>query len=264
MRPGHEREEAHPDHREEAAVTDYRKGLHDNLATMRGHVMTMAAMVGEMVSRATAALLDSDLVEAQAIIDHDDELDALSMDIEEECFRLLALQSPVATDLRTIVASMKINSDVERSADLMVNVAKAARRMYGSDIPPRIRGILTQMGEEASRMLRLAMDAYAEENAALGAALNDIDDRLDRLQAEFVQAIFEAHGSSQINLQAAVQLAVIARYYERVGDHAVNIGERVWFMATGALPEHHGAARVRARRAGMQAGPDGPPPNGGA
>jgi phosphate transport system protein len=246
-------------------MAEYRKGLHDNLEVMKGHVMTMAAMVGEMVSRATSALLAADLVEAQAIIDHDDELDALSMDIEEECFRLLALQSPVATDLRTIVASMRINSDVERSADLMVNVAKAARRMYGSEIPPRIRGILTQMGEEASRMLRLAMDAYAEENAALGAALNDIDDRLDRLQAEFVQAIFEAHGGSQINLQAAVQLAVIARYYERVGDHAVNIGERVRFMATGLLPEHLGAERVRARRAaGAPPGPGPATANGGA
>jgi phosphate transport system protein len=250
----------------EAAVTEHRKGLHDNLAVMRGHVMTLAAMAGELVARATAALLDADLVEAQAIIDHDDDVDALSIDIEEECFRLLALQSPVATDLRCIVASMKINSDVERSADLMVNVAKAARRMYGSEIPPRIRGILTQMGEEAGRMLRLAMDAYAEENAALGAALNDIDDRLDRLQAEFVQAIFEAHGGGQINLQAAVQLAVIARYYERVGDHAVNIGERVRFMATGMLPEHLGAERVRARRAAsVSASPDGPPSaNGGA
>lgn len=230
-------------------MTDYRKNLHDNLGAMQGHVLTMAAMVCEVAARATAALLESDLDEAQAVIDHDDEIDALSMDIEEECFRLLATQSPVATDLRMLVASMRINSDVERSGDLMVNVAKAARRMYGNEIPPRIRGILTQMSEEAIRMLRLAMDAYAEQNAALGAALDDIDDRLDQLQSDFVQAIFEAHAANQIDLRAAVQFAVIARYYERVGDHSVNIGERVRFMATGLLPEHAGAERVRAARA---------------
>ncbi|MEA3217076.1 MAG: phosphate transport system protein [Acidimicrobiia bacterium] len=227
---------------------DYRKSLHQEIDGIKADVVKLGAMVAEVVSQATAVLLDADMEAAQALIDHDDELDALSGDIEDRCFRCLALQSPVASDLRTVVASLRINSDIERSGDLMVNVAKAARRIYGTAFPPRIRGLVQQMADEARRLLRLAIDAYAERNGALGAALRDMDDRLDGLQADFVEAVFEGHASGQLDLQAAVQLAVVARYYERAGDHAVNIGDRVWFMADGRLPEHVGAARARARQ----------------
>jgi phosphate transport system protein len=231
-------------------IEDFRKPLHHEIDGIKADVVKLGAMVAEVISQATEVLLDADMEAAQALIDHDDELDALSSDIEDRCFRCLALQSPVASDLRTVVASLRINSDIERSGDLMVNVAKAARRIYGTVFPPRIRGLAQQMSDEAHRLLGLAIDAYAERNGALGAALRDMDDRLDLLQADFVQAIFEGHASGLLGLQAAVQLAVIARYYERVGDHAVNIGDRVWFMADGRLPEHIGAARARARRSG--------------
>ncbi|MEA3214175.1 MAG: phosphate transport system protein [Acidimicrobiia bacterium] len=228
---------------------DYRKALHNDIDELRVEVVRLAAMVGDVIVRATEALLSYDMDAAAELIMHDDEVDALSIDIEERCFKLLALQQPMASDLRAIVASMKINADIERSGDLMVNVAKGARRMYGVQLPPRLRGLIQQMSDEADRLLRLAVDAFSDRNGPLGAALNDIDDRLDLLQAEFVQAIFEAHAAGDIDLQAAVQLAVICRYYERVGDHAVNIGERVRFMTDGRLPEHEGAARVKARQA---------------
>jgi phosphate transport system protein len=241
---------------------DYRRQLHQEIDEIKADVVTLGAMVGEVIARATEVLLGGDMEAAQALIDYDDELDALSIDIEERCFRCLALQSPMASDLRAVVASLRIGSDIERSGDLMVNVAKAARRLYGTVLPPRLRGLCQQMADEASRLLRLAIDAYAERNGALGAALHDMDDRLDALQADFVQAIFEAHAGGAVDLQGAVQLAVIARYYERVGDHAVNIGERVWFMAVGRLPEHAGAARARMRAVGS--GPPGPKPAAGA
>jgi phosphate transport system protein len=228
---------------------DYRKALHADIDELRVEVVRLAAMVGDVIVRATEALLGYDMDAAADLIMNDDEVDALSIDIEERCFNLLALQQPMASDLRAIVASMKINADIERSGDLMVNVAKGARRMYGVELPPRLRGLIQQMSDEADRLLKLAVDAFSDRNGPLGAALNDIDDRLDLLQGEFVQAIFEAHAAGEIDLQAAVQLAVICRYYERVGDHAVNIGERVRFMADGRLPEHEGAARVKARRA---------------
>jgi phosphate transport system protein len=228
---------------------DYRKQLHQEIDEIKADVVKLGAMVGEVITRATEVLLGGDMEAAQALIDYDDELDAVSIDIEERCFRCLALQSPMASDLRSVVASLRIDSDIERSGDLMVNVAKAARRLYGTTLPPRLRGLCQQMADEASRLLRLAIDAYAEGNGALGAALHDMDDRLDALQADFVQAIFEAHADGAVDLQGAVQLAVIARYYERVGDHAVNIGERVRFIADGRLPEHAGAARAKLRAA---------------
>ena len=103
------------------------------------------------------------------------------------------------------------------------------------------------MSEEALRLMKLAIDAYVEANAGLAAALDDMDDRLDDLHNDYIQAIFESRAAEALELQAAVQLALIGRYYERIGDHAVNIGERVRYMVTGWLPEHTGAARVEAR-----------------
>ena len=226
---------------------EIRKSFHRDLDDVRADMVRMAAMATEMMTRATDALLEADMVMAQDIIDHDDDIDVLSLSIEDRCFRLLALQAPMAADLRVLAASMRINSDLERSADLAVNICKGARRIYGHEIPPRLRGIISQMSEEAVRITRLAVDAYVDNNGPLGAALDDIDNRLDQLQAEFVEAMFEAHNHAALALQPAVQLALIARYYERIGDHAVNIGERVSFMASGEQREHPGAARIRER-----------------
>jgi phosphate transport system protein len=226
---------------------EIRKTFHRDLESVRHDLAQLAAMTTEMVTRATDALLDADLLMAQAIIDHDDDLDVLSADIEQHCFRLLALQNPMAADLRVLSASMRINADLERSADLAVNIVKGARRIYGHEIPPRLRGIVTQMSEQAVRMIRIAMDAYAESDGPLGAALDDIDNQLDQLQRDFVEAMFQAHDANALELQPAVQLALIARYYERIGDHAVNIGERVAFIASGASPEHPATERIRQR-----------------
>ena len=212
---------------------EIRKGFHRDLSDVRDQLVRLGALTAEAVTRATDALLDADMAACQSIIDDDDPIDDLSRAIEDQCFRLLALQQPMAADLRVVAATMRINGDLERSADLAVNIAKGARRIFGHDLPPRLRGLLAQMGEEAVRMVRLAVDAYAETNAALGAALDDIDSRLDQLQAEFVEAMFEVYAGDRLALQPAVQLALVARYFERIGDHAVNTGERVWFMASG-------------------------------
>jgi phosphate transport system protein len=129
----------------------------------------------------------------------------------------------------------------------MVNVAKAARRIYGAEFDPKVRGLIQRMSEEAQRLFQMAMDAYAESDEGMAAALNDIDDGLDTLHAEYIKAIFETGTTQAVDLQCAVQLALVGRYYERIGDHAVNIGERVHYMITGWLPEHAGAARVQVR-----------------
>ena len=140
---------------------------------------------------------------------------------------------------------MWLTGELERSGDLMVNVAKAARRIYGATLDPRLRGLIERMSEEAARLMKFAIDAYVERNASLGAALDDIDDTLDQLHRDYIEAIFESHATHDLGLQAAVQLALIGRYYERIGDHAVNIGQRVQYMVTGWLPEQTGAARLR-------------------
>ncbi len=177
----------------------------------------------ESIPRATEILLTQDLEGAELMVLADDEIDAKSLEFDEACYELLALQSPVAGDLRRCVAAMRIIAEIERSADLTVNICKAARRIYGHQLDPRLRGIIHKMGTQAHTLFKEATEAYLTDDAARAAALEDMDSYLDDLQREFVQAIFTSHTTEKIELQVAVQLAVVARFYERIGDHAVNI-----------------------------------------
>ena len=224
---------------------DTRRTFHSQLDEITRDITRLAARVTETIPRGTEALLSNDLQAAQEIIDDDDILDRLSIDIEERCYAALALQAPVASDLRAIIAAIRLVSEIERSGDLMTNVCKAARRVYPMELPPTVRGLLQQMSEQATKLFRMCMDAYVEGDSALAAALDDIDDRLDDLHADYIQAVLTWGGDGDI--QKAVQLALVGRYYERIGDHAVNIGERVRYMVEGWLPEQAGAARVDAR-----------------
>lgn len=226
---------------------EIRKQFHLALDLVKADVVHLGALAIETVPRATAALLSGDLTAAQVVIDNDDVIDTKSISIEEECLRLLALQQPIARDLRAVMTAIKLNWDLERSADLAVNICKAIRRIYGVDLPPSVRGVIEQMSEEAFRLTRLAVDSYMDVDVSLAAALDDMDDRLDSLQVELMRVIFEAHDTQGLQLQTAVQLALIGRYYERIGDHAVNMGERVQYLVTGWLPEHTGAAREAGR-----------------
>lgn len=229
-----------------------RRRYHEELDDVRTSIARLGAMVIECIPMGTEALLSSDLGDAKAVIDGDDPIDALSIGIEEHCYRLLALQQPMARDLRAIMTAVRLISEMERSADLMVNVAKASRRLYGVEFDPRLRGLVSRMAEEAQRLFELAVDAYVDGDADKAAALDDMDDALDTLHKQFIEAIFQSHQASKLDLEAGVQLALIGRYYERIGDHAVNIGERVLYMVTGWLPEHNGAVRGAARLAALE------------
>ncbi len=232
----------------EAPVTsDIRTQFHGELDHIQAETLRLAAMVTERIPWGTEVLLGNDLAAAQALIDADDDLDVLSIELEERCYQALVLQAPMARDLRFLVTALRLVSELERSGDLMVNVAKAMRRLYGTAMDPKLRGLVSRMGEEAQRLMLVAIDAYAEADEGKAAALDDMDDRLDNLHKEYIQAIFESHRAGNVDLEAGVQLALVGRYYERIGDHAVNIGERVRYMVSGWLPEHTGAARVAAR-----------------
>jgi phosphate transport system protein len=244
-------------------MVELRKQFHHQLQTVSDELIRIGASVVEAIPRATHVLLDQDLEGAEYLVRSDDEIDSRSIDLEERCFELLALQAPVATDLRSIIATIKIIGELERSADLCVNISKAARRIYGHELNPKLRGLLHRMGEQAQFLMATSVESYNDRNASKAAALDDMDSYLDGLQREFVQAIFESHAEQGVDLQVAVQLAMIARFYERIGDHAVNIGERVRYMVTGWVPEHAGAARYRAGAAAGETDPapaDGAPP----
>jgi phosphate transport system protein len=236
-------------------VNDLRRNFHAELDSIKEELVRLAASVTESIPRATQVLLDQDLEGAEYIIMADDEMDARTIAVEERCIAMLALQAPVASDLRHVVAALRMSAEIERSADLVVNICKAARRIYGHDLDPKLRGTIAKMGEQARQLYSEAIDAYLELDAAKAGAIDDMDSYLDGLQKQFVQTIFESHAAGSIDLQVAVQLAVVARFYERIGDHAVNIGERVRYLITGWMPEHVGAARYRSRVESEDANP---------
>ncbi len=238
---------------EEEPMNETRIEYHSELEDLRSDLIRLGAMVAETISRGTAALLDRDLHAAQVIIDGDDLIDDFCLGLEERCYLILALQSPIAGELRFVLTTIRLISELERSADLVVNVCKASRRLYDIEFDPQIRGLIEQMGVEATFLIRSAIDAYVDSNTSLATALDDIDDRLDGLQVAYMQAILQSHSVTDLNLQGAVQLAMIGRYYERIGDHAVNIGERVNYMVTGWLPEKSGSARYRLRESEARA-----------
>ena len=230
-----------------------RRTFHAEIDEISELIVQLAAQVGEAVSRATEALLDGDLKQAQQIIDDDDEIDVAAIGIEERCQSLLALQQPMAGDLRQILAAMWITGELERTGGLACNICKGARRLFRTELPPRLRGLIGEMNEEAIRLIRLSVDSYSEHNVALASALDDIDDRLDSLHRTFVKTLLEFSRTHDLDVQPAVQLALIARYYERIGDHAVNVSDRVRYMVSGVMPWRAGVGRHHARQEpGMQ------------
>ena len=217
-----------------------RKGFHAEIDEISDLIVQLAARAGDAVARATDALLSYDLVEAQQIIDDDDYIDVAAIEVEERCQSLLALQQPMAGDLRQILAAMWITGELERTGGLACNICKGARRMFRTELPPRLRGLIAEMNEES-------VDSYSEHDAALASALHDIDDRLDSLHRTFVKTLLESSRTHDLDVQPSMQLALIARYYERIGDHAVNISDRVRYMVSGVMPWRAGLARHRVR-----------------
>lgn len=217
---------------------EHRVQFHAELGEIRNGIAALGAAVTELVPRATDVLLDADLEGAEYVILGDEQFDLRSRHLEEECFRLIALQAPVATDLRHLVSGVKIIADIERSADLCANICKAARRIYSHSLDSNLRGVIQRMGDQATLLFKEATEAYLNTDPARAGALHDMDSYLDGLQGQFVQTIFESHAAGSIDLQVAVQLAVVARFFERIGDHAVNVADHTLYIASGQARDH--------------------------
>jgi phosphate transport system protein len=213
-----------------------RKTFHESLDELRVDVIRLAALTTEAIAGGTAALLDGDLGAAEQVIENDDEIDDLTHTIEDRTFLLLARQQPIATDLRFLVTVMRVGHELERSADLMVNVAKTTRRLYPHQLDPKLRGIIDRMGAQASNQTRVAIDAFADSDPSWAAALADMDDAMDELTKSLFRHILASDSAGEAAVLLAVQMALVGRHYERIADHAVTIAERVGFMVTGEHP----------------------------
>lgn len=222
-------------------TTDHRPEFHQELDDIRSTIARLGATVVELIPRVTDILLTQDIEGAEYVLRGDAEIDERAHDVEERALTLMALQAPVAGDLRQVAACLKLAPEIERSADLCCNICKAARRIYGHDLDPKLRGLIQRMSDQATQEYKEVVEAYVVKDAVRAAALRDMDDYLDDLHRLFIAQIFESHAAGTIDLQVAVQMAVVARFYERLGDHAVNISDRVLYIATGRLPERTAA-----------------------
>ena len=209
-----------------------RDAYHDELDAISGSLVEMTNLVGSAMSRATTALLDADLQLAETVITADEHVDELYHATEERAFDLLARQQPVASDLRVIVTSLRMVADLERMGDLALHVAKIARRRYpGSAVPPELRSTMLEMGHAAEEIVSKAGSVIAGRDVSLAEELERDDDVMDALHKKLFTVILDdawAHG-----MEAAIDITLAGRYYERFADHAVSVARRVVYLVTG-------------------------------
>ncbi len=219
-----------------------RDSYHERLAEVGDGLIEMSRLVGSAVSKATTALLDADLVAAESVIAADEQVNALYRQLDDVAVQLLARQQPVATDLRAIVTGLRMSSDLERVGDYAVHIAKVAKRKYpASVVPVELRAIILEMGQAATRIAVKAGTVIATRDLTLAAQLLSDDDTIDDLHADlFARLLSEnfEHG-----VEAAVDLALLGRYYERLADHAVSVSHAVTYLVTGehSDPESYAA-----------------------
>lgn len=210
--------------------------FHDELDEIGDGVAEMIRLVAMAMETATGALLDADLVRAERVIDADAQVDALRDGLEARTFQVLALQQPVATDLRVVVATVQLIADLERMGDLALHVAKIARlRFPDTAVPDEARDVIAQMGEVAQSLVHKVGEVVAGRDIELAQAIEGEDDSMDALRRKLFTLVLStnwAHGT-----EAAIDMTLLGRYYERYADHAVAVARRMIFIVTGERPE---------------------------
>jgi phosphate transport system protein len=214
------------------------RGALDPLAP---RIVLLGAQVEELVQRAALALLAGDLGEVAAAVTADEEVDRLAHDIERDVSEMLCREHNTARDVAELITALRVVHEIERIGDLMVKVAKARRRLYPYDMEPRVRGLFEQMREQAIAQLRLAVEAFADLDTAKATAIVDLDDVMDDLQRDLFRTILAVESPDAATLRIAVEVALVGRYFERVGDHATNVGERIRRLGSAAEASRPGA-----------------------
>lgn len=210
---------------------------------MQARLLEMGGLAEERVRVAVQGLATRDVTQIDRIIAGDEPLNQLHVEIDDRCFRLLALHQPMATDLRAIVAAVKINSDLERVGDLAVNIAEGARRYV--DHPPVKQLIdIPRMGGVAQAMLRDSLDAYVRRDIELARIVLNADDELDALKTQVFRELLTYMLQDPGTIQPSLDLILISRHLERIGDHATNVAEDVIFMVSAQDVRHHPPTRV--------------------
>ena len=201
----------------------------EELAQLKHQLLAMGGLAEERVRQAVRSLVERDRTLMAQVILGDAELNRYHVEIDDRCFKLLALHQPMAGDLRTIVAAVKINSDLERVGDLAVNIAEAVRRYL---LHPPVKELIDipRMAEIAQDMLRDALDAYVRRDTNLAKIVLNQDDKLDALKTTVFRELLTHMLRDAATIEPALDLILVSRHLERIGDHATNVAEDVIFM----------------------------------
>ena len=215
----------------------------EELEALQSRLLEMGGLAEERVRAAVQGLVSRDPAQFVKVLHGDEPINQLHIEIDNRCFRLLALHQPMATDLRAIVAAVKINTDLERVGDLAVNIAEAGTR-YISHPPVKKLIDIPQMGDIAQAMLRDALDAFVKRDTALAHQVLNEDDRLDSLKTQVFRDLLTFMLKDQGTVEPSLDLILVSRHLERIGDHATNIAEDVIFMVSALDVRHHPPAPV--------------------
>ncbi len=201
------------------------------LEAIEAKVIELFGMVAEDLPVATQALLTGSSEAAQVLAEREQAIDALYLEVEDLANRGILLQSPAAGDLRFLLSVLRIVPELERSHDLVVQIAGQASHLLSADLSPRSRGLVERMGELSASMWRQAADSWYQRDQSIAGVLDERDDEMDELHVSLTAEL----ASGRMTIPVTMEMTLVARYYERLGDHAVNIARRVAYLA-GATP----------------------------
>ncbi len=211
--------------------------FYERLSALSTQVGEMCGLAADAMEHATQALLGADLSVAEQVITDHQHITAMNREAEDRALKLLALQQPVASDLRTIVRSLHVGADIERMGALAVHVATISRRRHPEcAVPEEVRGRFAEMSSRAVQLARTAQTVLVSRDPVKAARLRDEDDAVDADHRHLFTLLIDCKW--QDGISSAVDVALLGRFYERFADHAVEIGRRVVFEATGGLPDH--------------------------
>ena len=210
----------------------------EELDALKSRLLEMGGLAEDRVRRSVLALVSRDAGEIERVLAGDEAINQLHIEIDSRCFKLLALHQPMAADLRAIVAAVKINTDLERVGDLAVNIAEAARRYV---LHPPVKKLIDipRMADIAQLMLRDALDAFVQRDTTMAQRVLNEDDKLDALKTQIFRELLTYMLQDPSTIEPALDLLLISRHLERIGDHATNVAEDVIFMVSARDVRHH-------------------------
>jgi phosphate transport system protein len=210
----------------------------EELDQLKSRLLEMGGLAEDRVRSSVRALVDRDRALVERVIEGDAPINQLHIEIDSRCVRLLALHQPMAVDLRVILSAVKINTDLERVGDLAINIAEAAMRYLGH---PPVKELIDipRMAEIAQGMLRDALDAFVRRDTLLAQQVLDADDTLDALKTQVFRELLTYMLQDPHTIEPSIDLILVSRHLERIGDHATNVAEDVIFMVSARDVRHH-------------------------